>query len=97
MTLTVMVVSGLISCALPGRDGGVKTTCSWTWISGSDLRFQSGVYGTKGISAATNIPGSRERSISFKDSEGNFWLFGGQGYDNNGYVGYFNDLWKCEP
>ena len=33
-------------------------------------------------------------SISWTDAAGNFWLFGGEGYDSAGTAGYLNDLWK---
>ena len=38
---------------------------------------QAGVYGTKGVPAAANVPGARDESISWTDSTGNLWLFGG--------------------
>ncbi|MDH5716183.1 MAG: DUF4215 domain-containing protein [Spirochaetia bacterium] len=70
---------------------------NWTWISGSNIINQAGVYGTKGIAAATNIPGARYFSISWTDSSGNFWLFGGNGYDSTGTTaGLLNDLWKFD-
>ena len=50
---------------------------SWTWIAGSDTLNQPGVYGTKGIPSPSNVPGARERSVSWTDANGNLWLFGG--------------------
>jgi Chitobiase/beta-hexosaminidase C-terminal domain len=47
-----------------------------------------------GTPAASNFPGSRYNAASWMDSEGNFWLFGGQGYDGSGTLGVLNDLWK---
>jgi hypothetical protein len=32
--------------------------------------------------------------VSWKDSSGDFWLFGGYGYDQNGTLGDLNDLWE---
>ena len=46
-----------------------------------------GIYGTKGISSSNNIPGARLGSSSWIDNNGNFWLFGGHGYDMNGNQG----------
>jgi len=66
----------------------------WTWISGSNTVDQIGIYGTKGTPAGTNIPGARYDSISWIDTSGNLWLFGGHGYDKDGNFGYLNDLWK---
>ncbi len=69
---------------------------NWTWVSGSDMRDKRGVYGTKGIADPANTPGSRNDSISWTDSKGNFWLFGGDGYDIAGRNSYLNDLWKFD-
>jgi hypothetical protein len=37
----------------------------------------SGVYGTQGTAAASNVPGARYSASSWIDSSGNLWLFGG--------------------
>jgi N-acetylneuraminic acid mutarotase len=66
----------------------------WTWIKGDSSLSQFGVYGTKGISSITNKPGARSNSVNWTDASGNFWLFGGSGYDASGSSGYLNDLWK---
>ena len=58
---------------------------------------QKGVYGTEGMPAPANIPGARWDAISWTDSSGNFWLFGGGGYDVNGTDDLLNDLWKFTP
>jgi N-acetylneuraminic acid mutarotase len=63
-------------------------------LGGSDLADQQGVYGSLGIPSANNIPGSRFGAVSWIDSAGNFWLFGGIGYDSNGAIDELNDLWK---
>jgi N-acetylneuraminic acid mutarotase/predicted small lipoprotein YifL len=62
----------------------------WTWVSGSDTRDPSGVYGTKGIPSSANSPRGRVDAVSWTDSSGQLWLFGG-GLD--GY-GVLNDLWR---
>ena len=69
---------------------------NWTWISGSSTLNQSGTYGTKGVPDSSNIPGARDDSISWIDSSGNFWLFGGYGYDSAGILDRLNDLWKYD-
>ncbi len=66
----------------------------WTWVSGSNTVAQSGVYGTKGTSTASNQPGARQNSISWSDASGNLWLMGGVGYDVNRDLDLLNDLWK---
>ena len=54
-------------------------------MSGANTTGQIGVYGTKGVPAAANVPGARTGSISWKDSSGNLWLFGGYGYGSTTY------------
>jgi len=71
------------------------TTNEWTWISGSTGYGQIGVYGTRGVADAANVPGARQGAVSWLDSSGNLWLFGGEGWDSAGNIGLFNDLWKC--
>jgi len=66
----------------------------WTWVSGSDVIYQAGNYGTKGVTAPSNVPGAREGAVSWVDHQGNFWLFGGYGWDSAGSSGNFNDLWE---
>ena len=69
---------------------------NWTWISGSDTVNQIGVFGTQGVSAATNVPGSRWASAAWTDAQGNLWLFGGQGFDGAGN-GSLADVWAFNP
>ena len=70
------------------------STNEWTWMGGSKTGNQSGVYGTLGAAAAGNIPGGRYEAASWIDNNGNFWLFGGYGYDAKGTLGRLNDLWE---
>jgi N-acetylneuraminic acid mutarotase len=73
------------------------STGEWTWMSGSNTWEQRGVYGTLGVSAASNVPGARDGAITWTDLSGNLWLFGGGGPDANGLSGELNDLWKYTP
>lgn len=66
----------------------------WTWVSGSNVVRQPGVYGVQGVPAPGNVPGARESAVSWTDADGNFWLFGGLGYDSAGGFGDLNDLWE---
>ena len=66
-------------------------------MSGSNTINQPGVYGTKGVPAAANVPGARNDSISWTDSAGNFWLFGGLGFGSTTSSGRLNDLWRYDP
>jgi N-acetylneuraminic acid mutarotase len=66
----------------------------WTWMGGSNAVDKMGTYGTEGTAAAGNVPGARMGAVGWTDGAGNFWLFGGQGYDSAGTRGFLNDLWK---
>jgi N-acetylneuraminic acid mutarotase len=90
---------------MPGNAGLINdlwnydpTSNEWTWISGSNDAYQAGTYGTKGIAAPSNVPGARCQPLSWLDSSGNLWLFGGEGNDSaSPYQGPLNDLWKYDP
>jgi hypothetical protein len=89
------------------------STKQWTWTGGSstgegsacfespDLYYHScgepGNYGTLGTPASGNGPGARNGANSWTDRSGNFWLFGGQGFDSNGLFSDLNDLWEFSP
>lgn len=64
-------------------------TNNWTWVNGSGLVGQAPVYGTLGVSSASNNPGGRNSSAAWADASGNLWLFGGYTV-----VGVCNDLWR---
>jgi N-acetylneuraminic acid mutarotase len=66
----------------------------WAWMGGSNLGDQSGAYSAQGMAAPGNIPGARSLAVSWSDAAGNFWLFGGSGFDSAGTQSYLNDLWK---
>jgi len=69
-------------------------TNNWTWVNGDNNINQLGVYGTMGVASASNKPGARAFSTTWKDASGNLWLFGGYGYDASGNLNMLNDLWK---
>jgi N-acetylneuraminic acid mutarotase len=69
----------------------------WTWQGGPDVAALPGVYGTQGSAASANLPGARYGAATWTDASGNFWLFGGSGYDSAGTFGYLNDLWTYAP
>ncbi len=73
------------------------TTNEWAWIGGSSKAGQPGNYGTMGTASAQNVPGGREDASAWTGSDGNFWLFGGYGFDASGTLGVLNDLWKFNP
>ncbi|MFW9851544.1 MAG: kelch repeat-containing protein, partial [Candidatus Thorarchaeota archaeon] len=67
---------------------------SWTWVAGSNLDDQFPTYGTKGVEDSNNVPGGRQGCGTWIDDEGNYWVFGGYGYDYQGFSGLLNDLWR---
>ena len=71
----------------------------WTWMAGSSTNAGSkvGAYGTLRVPAVGNNPGGRNLGNSWVDSKGNFWLFGGYGFDSNGNGALLNDLWSYQP
>jgi N-acetylneuraminic acid mutarotase len=68
----------------------------WTWLSGQEDANSPANYGLPLISSPNNYPGSRTGAIGWTDNDGNFWLFGGQGFTENG-SGLLNDLWRYNP
>ncbi len=73
------------------------TTNTWTPVSGSGSLNAPGSYGTQGVASATNIPGARWGANAWIDASGNFWIFGGQGFDSTSTNGLLNDLWQFNP
>jgi N-acetylneuraminic acid mutarotase len=70
---------------------------TWTWVGGSATADAEGVYGTQRLTAASNVPGARYSASAWTDSSGNFWLFGGEGFDSGDSGGVLNDLWEYIP
>ncbi len=84
------------------------STSEWTWVGGSSTFSgvrncylgcgYAGVYSTLGTPAPGNIPGGRTVAANWIDRSGNFWLFGGDGYDSTGFEpNDLNDLWMYNP
>jgi N-acetylneuraminic acid mutarotase len=70
---------------------------NWTWVSGMDTSVRKGTYGTRGVTSPSNVLGSRVGALTWIDSGGNLWLFGGYGWDSLGSItGELNDLWKFD-
>ena len=74
------------------------STSQWTWMGGVACQSVGCVspttYGTLGIPASGNFPGSRGSASSWTDNMGNFWLFGGFIGSNGAMV---NDTWEFNP
>jgi N-acetylneuraminic acid mutarotase len=73
------------------------TSGSWTWQSGSNAVGASGVYGAFRKASAGNVPGARGYAAAWTDSNGNLWLFGGEGPITSSQAALFNDLWEFNP
>jgi N-acetylneuraminic acid mutarotase len=87
----------LFSACESKSDNASTTTFEWAWASGANTVDQKGVYGTRGTAASSNVPGAREDGLSWLDSSGRLWLFGGYGFDSIGRRGRLNDLWRHDP
>jgi hypothetical protein len=67
----------------------------WSYVGGPLITNNNGKYGTKGVAAPANIPGSRTGAGSWIDNDGNFWLFAGA--QTTSHATLRNDLWKYVP
>jgi N-acetylneuraminic acid mutarotase len=91
MASATYTITGSSTPSTPGASN------EWTWMGGGFAGSGAGVYGTLGTPAPENVPGSRNLSVSWTDSKGNLWLFGGNGWDSAQNIGYLNDLWEYSP
>ena len=68
----------------------------WIWMDGSTTfpggGISGGVYGTLGTPSTGNLPGSRASAATWKDNNGNLWLFSGEVFSE-----YYNDVWRFNP
>ena len=77
----------------------VQATGEWGWMAGpvvTNADFDPAVYGTQGVAAAGNTPSTRWDVFTWADANGNIWAFAGDGYDNSGDSGLFNQLWEFD-
>ena len=96
--IATLLAGMTLSCSGEESNGpGEMPLGAWTWVSGSSSIDQSGVYGTKGTASPSNVPGARTGSVSWIDAAGDFWLFGGFGFDRAGRLNELNDLWRFRP
>jgi N-acetylneuraminic acid mutarotase len=79
-TATANVLTVAVVCSVSST-----ATDVWTWAGGADY---------VNASTTANVPGARRQPVSWTDSSGNFWLFGG---DSVGNVGTLDDLWEYQP
>ncbi len=69
-------------------------TNEWTWMDGDSLINVPRNCGIKGVPSPANEPGGRQTHCSWKDANGNFWLFGAEA-SIGGFV-YYNDMWMYD-
>jgi len=71
---------------------------NWTFMGGSASINANGVYGTQLVPGNGNYPGGRYTSAFWKDVNGNFWLYGGNGQAATGSSAVLlGDLWRYNP
>ncbi len=63
----------------------------WVWMSGPQGPYVVGSYGSKNIESSNNLPPGRSAYTHWKDTLGNFYLFGGINWANENT---FNDVWR---
>lgn len=76
----------------------------WAWMGGlnqstgpGSIAQLGGSYGTMGVPAPGDWPGARYSATCWTDPQGNFWLYGGMGFDSTGSAvtaGQLGDLWR---
>jgi len=88
-----------------------SSTKQWAWMAGSSITLGISAepsvyvgnynaqanYGVLGLPAPWNIPGERSDGAAFTDTSGNFWLFGGTGFDSANRGGNLGDIWRFQP
>ena len=60
----------------------------WAWMSGGQTTGSNGLFGALGVASASNVPPGLYGAVSWIDSSGNFWFFGGSEH---------NELWDFNP
>ncbi len=95
---SVVLIIGVLSLTACNKHAPAATSTGvWSWVKGATAVGQLGTYGTRGKPSPINVPGAREAQVSWTDSAGNLWVFGGIGFDSIGTFDYLNDLWKYSP
>ncbi|MBA3649332.1 MAG: T9SS type A sorting domain-containing protein [Chitinophagales bacterium] len=69
-------------------------TNEWTWIGGSDIWGDEGIYTDH--CAPGNTASAREQATGWVDKNGIFWFFAGDALSKGG-VSITNELWKYNP
>jgi len=69
-------------------------TKNWVWMDGPTSNNEIPNYGIQNQYNEENTPGGRKQAVTWKDLEGNFYIFSGYGYVSQGNQSNLNDIWK---
>ena len=95
-----VLLAVLLGCVwLPGaQTAWALASPEWAWMKGSNSSYSpAAVYGPLGIQVASNTPGWLTDSVSWTDTSGGLWLYGGVGLDSGGNQKKSSDLWRYDP
>jgi hypothetical protein len=88
------------SGTMPATDvTNVQVACTpnvWTWEAGAKLANDAGNYPTSaGMSGPSYIPSARNSQMSWKSSDGKFWVYGGT--PDSTTPADISDVWSYDP
>ena len=83
--LAAVALAALLVVCLPKPALAQTPATAWGYISGSE---------TANVDDSGTVPGGRYGAATWTDQGGNFWLFGGAGFDSNNVNSSLNDLWE---
>jgi hypothetical protein len=66
-----IIIGMLVSLLLPAM--ALAGPGDWIWMSGSNTVSQTGIYGSRDVPDAANVPGARSVGITWTDYTGNLW------------------------
>lgn len=69
-------------------------TNQWTWMQGTNMINDLGMYISRGTASAERRPRARRVSTTWVDMSGNLWMFGGT--INSFQTNSLNDIWKYD-
>jgi N-acetylneuraminic acid mutarotase len=69
----------------------------WTLLRTPPLKMQPSLVAEMGVAGATDWPGNRSASTTWRDAGGRFWMFGGSGLGANASMGVLADVWRFDP
>lgn len=73
-----------------------SASSQWAWMAGTSTSNGAGTYGTLGTGSTSNVPPARAGGVTWIDTSGNLWLFGGRSVPA-GSTSLRNDLWQYAP